>query len=73
VANLPSGGRRLPPSRAFVVQLPDGDLGDKPSHGRVEHVQSGRSTRFADLDGLAKFFGEVLRAEEAERDDNGDR
>jgi hypothetical protein len=74
-AQQPNGsqaGQRLPPSRAFVVQLPDGDLGDKPSRGRVEHVQSGRSTRFEGLDRLVEFFAEVLRAEEAERDEEDD-
>jgi len=69
MANNPSGGRRLPPSRAFVVQFPDGDLGDQPSCGRVEHVKTGRSLRFDGLDRLAQFFAEVLRAEAAESDD----
>ena len=62
-------GRRLPPSRAFVVQLPDGDLGNKPSRGRVEHVRTGRNTRFDDLDRLAAFFAEVLNSEPRDDDD----
>jgi hypothetical protein len=55
---------RLPPSRAFLVQLPAGDLGGQPTCGRVEHVQSGRSTRFECLERLAEFFAEVLGGEE---------
>jgi hypothetical protein len=61
--------RRFPASRAFVVQLPEGDLGDRPSRGRVEHVRSGRNMHFDGLDGLAKFFAAVLGAEEAESSD----
>jgi hypothetical protein len=64
-------GGRLPPSRAFIIQFSDGDLGNKPSRGRVEHVQSGRSARFEDLDRLTEFFATVLNDEaeqnEAER------
>jgi hypothetical protein len=56
--------RRLPAARAFVVQLPDGDLGGGPLSGRVEHVLTGRSTRFEGLEHLARFFGEVLAAAE---------
>lgn len=66
-------GQRLPPSRAFVVQFSDGDLGDQPSRGRVEHVRSGRSTRFDGLDRLAEFFAEVLTREESETDEEDGR
>jgi len=62
-------GRQLPSSRAFIVQLPDGDLGDKPCRGRVEHVRSGRSTRFEDLDRLAQFFATVLSTEGQQGED----
>jgi hypothetical protein len=55
---------RLPPSRAFLVQLPAGDLTGQPTCGRVEHVQSGRSTRFQGLERLAEFFAEVLADDE---------
>jgi hypothetical protein len=35
--------------------------------GRVEHIDSGRSQRFASLDELIAFFNELLEAEGAER------
>jgi outer membrane protein, heavy metal efflux system len=68
-ADRGESGQRLPPLRAFVVQFSDGDLGDQPSRGRVEHVRSGRSTRFDGLDRLAEFFAEVLTREGSETDD----
>lgn len=60
--------RRLPPARSFLVQLPAGELGDRPSRGRVEHVFTGRSTRFEGLDHLARFFAEVIALEEQGED-----
>lgn len=57
------GQCELPASRAFVVQLPAGDVQEEPVFGRVEHVMSGRSTRFTGLEQLAEFFAEVLAAE----------
>ncbi len=51
---------RFPPDRAFVVQLSAAERSSKPTRGRVEHVLTGRSTRFETLEALAEFFGEVL-------------
>ena len=56
---------RFPPERAFVIKLPDADLGRRPNRGRVEHVLSGRTGRFESLDQLAEFFAAVLEAEGA--------
>jgi hypothetical protein len=54
---------RFPPDRAFVVQLSAAERASKPKSGRVEHVLSGRRTRFDTLDSLSEFFGEVLASE----------
>ena len=52
---------RLPPNRAFLVQL----VGDtEPTAtapaGRVEHVSSGRSTRFRSREELWEFISQIL-------------
>jgi hypothetical protein len=55
------GGSLLPPSRSFVVQFSDDTA--PPSGrflGRVEHIESGRSRRFASLEELVAFVSEVL-------------
>jgi hypothetical protein len=48
-------------SRAFVIQI---GLGANPSagryEGRVEHVASGRTARFADADQLLRFIADTL-------------
>ena len=68
----PSGrgaqGVRYPPERAFVVQFSAAEDSRKPSSGRVEHVLSGRSTRFESLEKLSEFIGEVLARERRERE-----
>ncbi len=50
-------------ARAFVLQL---DPGDEPGAGRfagrVEHVASGRSARFASPEELVEFVARVLAA-----------
>jgi len=55
------GERRLSPRAAFVVQFVAGsDLHAGDVAGRVEHVASGRSTRFESVDGFLRFLGDVL-------------
>jgi hypothetical protein len=63
-----ANAQRFPPERAFVVQLSAAERDRKPTHGRVEHVVTGRSMRFESLEALAEFFGEVLATETAGRD-----
>ena len=51
----------LPPDRAFVVQLGSETEIERGSlEGRVEHIVSGRATRFQTLEGLVAFFGCIL-------------
>jgi hypothetical protein len=54
----PDGGApRLTPDGVFVVQLrTDSDLAARRICGRIEHVTSGRSDRFASLDELIAFM-----------------
>ena len=53
--------QRLSPQAAFVVQFIVGsDLHGGTVGGRVEHVASGRSARFASVEGLLRFFGDML-------------
>ena len=59
--------QRLSPQAAFVVQFVVGsDLGAGTAGGRVEHVASGRSTRFESVDGLLRFVSEVLAQQKRE-------
>lgn len=63
-----AGGSTLPVSRAFVVQFAVDTLPASDRYrGRVEHIDSGRSQRFASLDELISFFNELLEAEGVER------
>jgi len=61
-AGLPTaGGPTLPYGRAFVVQFTaETDLRRGHAAGRIEHLQTGRRSRFASLDeltaGLAAFL-----------------
>jgi hypothetical protein len=53
----------LPADHAFVIQLRPGsgtDL-DGPWRGRVEHVDSGRATRFDDCATLRAFIVKTLQ------------
>jgi hypothetical protein len=55
----------LPANRAFVVQLREGtDPAAGEVVGRVEHVTSGRSRRFADVRTLIEFFHQTLAERE---------
>jgi hypothetical protein len=57
----PKKFRPLPARRVFVVQLhAEADVAQGRIMGRVEHVVSGRATRFQTLDELLKFFTRVL-------------
>jgi hypothetical protein len=59
----------LPNERVFVIQLSShADPGDGRLVGRVEHVQSGRSTRFASSEEMIGFFVSVLRDAEKARE-----
>jgi len=54
-------GVSLPPSRAFVVQFGEATAPSEGTFvGRIEHIDSGRSTRFASLQELTGFVAEVL-------------
>jgi len=48
----------FPTDRAFVVQFRGG--GSSTEGGRVEHIKSGRSVRFADAQSLLAFIEETL-------------
>ncbi len=51
----------LSPQRAFVLQFyPEVDLSQGVFVGRVEHVVSGQSVRFASLESLVEFLAQVL-------------
>lgn len=53
---------QLTPQRAFVIQFrADTDVTSGHLVGRVEHVVSGRSVRFATLDALLAFVTGVLQ------------
>jgi hypothetical protein len=52
--------------RAFVIQFHENaDIKAGRWEGRVEHVVSGRSTRFHGLEELLAFFTEVLQERES--------
>ena len=52
----------LPHARVFVIQFSsDADPGQGRLVGRVEHVDSGQSTRFASAGEMNEFFARVLR------------
>ena len=56
---------RLSPERAFVVQLERREAtGRRPLRGRVEHLSTGESRRFASL---AELIGFMSRFEEGAR------
>jgi hypothetical protein len=51
----------LSPQHAFVVQFrANTDFAFGQSHGRVEHVLSGRATTFTSFDELAAFMTQVV-------------
>ena len=63
------GGSSLPVSRSFVVQLTvDTVPASRGFRGRVEHIESGRSRRFASLEDLGVFLTEVLDANQSGED-----
>jgi hypothetical protein len=54
----------LPPDRAFVVHFRTKAAGrPRRFEGRVEHLTSGRSKRFASRAALLAFFAELLSAD----------
>jgi hypothetical protein len=53
----PTGEPPLSPLRAFVVQF---RAGSAPWAGRVEHIVSGRATRFDSAEALEAFLTQVL-------------
>ena len=54
-------GRRLPPDRAFVVQLwATAEVAPGRLAGRVEHVVSGHAAHFHALEDLLAFMARVL-------------
>ena len=55
-------------SQSFVVQFAADTLpASNRYRGRVEHIDSGRSQRFASLDELISFVNELLKAEGVKR------
>lgn len=49
-------------ARVFVINLSaDADPGQGRLAGRLEHVDSGRSTQFASGDEMLEFFARILR------------
>lgn len=63
-------GKRLSPQAAFVVQFIAGsDIRSGDVGGRVEHVATGRHARFASVDELLQFLGDVLAQPTAEGSD----
>jgi hypothetical protein len=62
--------KRLSSQAAFVVQFVAGsDIRRGAVGGRVEHVATGRSARFASVDELLQFLGDVLAQPTAEDSD----
>ncbi len=60
-AAKPTQASLLSPERAFVLQLyPEVDVSQGVFVGRVEHAESGQSVRFASLEALVAFLGQVL-------------
>jgi hypothetical protein len=58
----------LPTNQAFVIQLQASSGVSGVGHqGRVEHLASGRATRFADEDKLWAFVDSVLATECSEQ------
>lgn len=64
--SMPSADRAsdepmFPTSRAFLVQFPrDVDPSGSGVRGRIEHITTGRSKRFATADDLFAFVLEVM-------------
>ena len=62
------GGPPLPVSQSFVVQFAADTLpASKRYRGRIEHIDSGRSQRFASVDELMSFVNELLEGQGATR------
>lgn len=58
-------GPRLPAERAFVVMLSaDCRPEEDELRGRVEHVRTGRATRFASLAELLAFLAALTSADD---------
>jgi len=58
----------LPTQRAFVVQLHATSKIEKGQFkGRVEHIVSGRSTRFSTIKALKAFMRHVLTEERSDK------
>ena len=63
------GGSSLPVSRSFVLQFTAATVpASRQFRGRVEHIESGRSRRFASLEDLGVFLTEVLDANQSGED-----
>jgi hypothetical protein len=53
---------RLPTDRVFLIRLSsDAEPAEAGYCGRIEHVQSGRVSRFTRLDEVEMFFSEMLK------------
>jgi hypothetical protein len=66
----PPTGTPLPPERAFVVQLrPLSAPGGEVLVGRVEHIVSGETGRFASAAELTEFIARIGRSASPADDD----
>ncbi|MBI1813586.1 MAG: hypothetical protein HYR72_01265 [Deltaproteobacteria bacterium] len=60
---MSAADQTLPPQGAFVVQFAVSSGAQRgATAGRVEHVESGRASRFRSADELLAFFTAVLAA-----------
>lgn len=67
MSDMESRAPSLPAEGAFVIQLFEGVDGDSvPLEGRAEHVVSGRSSRFSNLEELARFLSACLGSHPAQ-------
>ena len=56
--------KHLPSDRVFLIRLSgNAEPAAGENHGRVEHIRSGRISRFSSLDNLEQFISEVLAKE----------
>lgn len=67
----PTATADLAPASAFVVHLARGQgTPDPAASGRVEHVLSGRASRFSSMEELLAFMRQTLERQQAVLDPN---
>jgi len=60
--SAPRSAGALDPAGAFVVRFRVGSHADGPVQGRIEHVATGRESRFESVEELAEFMLGMLPA-----------